>query len=624
MKYYYYGHCLVLFLMAQLSVAQKRSFTFSDTYPTNNVDSLRNWLKTHPQPTEERLKNLIRLNRTHFFSHPDRINRDSIEIRQLSQRLNHPVGKAINKFWVSSNFRKEYEAFTEFETLKDTSGMIYTLGELASANYSLSAVENGDKYAAQDYLMKAKQLLKARFNAHDYFILERSLLVNNVVKAGKNQKENLSSLHKALALSESNLQYQYMRIPIKSFIGSLHSLQEDYATSYAIYKELLTQLKPDQTHVNILFSQNLSGHCMKLGRYDEKLALCNKMIFLLHKYEKDSHHLFFSVYRALKEEMYRRGRYKEASLYGDSLFQAKNMVYAKERGKKLIEFQSENKQKQIAELTLQQTQIENRNRFILTLLGIAVLVALALTYLGWRLRQSNTRLNALVLLRDEFIRIIAHDLRRPLHAFYGLSDVFSKLLQRGDQQSIIKLSRSIDQSGLYIRQMLDNLMYWALSQKGSLTLNSTTFALRPHLEDLMSVYGAVAALKGVNLTLSCPADLTVHTDTNALNLILRNLIDNATQHTPAQGSVSVEVIPDTEPHKVHIRVSDTGKGMTDVQLQLVKEVLATPQRFQPKQENLGLGLIIVSTFAKQAKITISVESQEGKGTTFWVKLPKET
>lgn len=615
---------LLLMYVQPVGQATAQTFRFSDTYQTNNVDSLENWLKTHPQPTQERLKNLIRLNRTYPFTYPEKKNRDTTDIRQLAQRLNHPLGKSLAAVWVKSDFKNALQLLEDCEISKDTSGMIAALTRLVNINYTIAHRNKGDQYAAQDYLLRARQLLKARFDMHDFIAVESAAYYYQALKPGTNQDSLLQSYQNTLKYIESHPQCKYAWTAFKGYIAVIHYYRGEYAASYAINKEILTQLKPDQFYLTAVYTQNLINDCGSLNRYDEKLALCQKLSTLIRVFpQKNFPYNYQGLYNSFKNELSRRGRYQEAMLYADSMLSIKDTIYNIERNQKLIEFQAENKQKQIAELSLRQTQIENRNRFILTLLGIAVLVAAALTYLGVRLRQSNARLNALVQLRDEFIRIIAHDLRRPLHAFYGLSEVFSKLLQRGDQQSIIKLSRSIDQSGLYIRQMLDNLMYWALSQKGSLMPNFTTFALRPLLEDLLSVYGTVAALKGVNLTLTCPADLAVYTDSNALNLILRNLIDNATQHTPAQGSVSVELIPVTESNEVHILISDTGKGLTDTQLQLVREVLATPQRFQPKQDNLGLGLIIVSTFAKQAKISIGVESKEGNSTTFLLRLPKE-
>lgn len=620
MKYCFYFLCLGFFLLSTLSVAQKPSFSFSDTYPTNNVDSLEQWLKSHPKPTDERLKNLIRLKRTYFFEYPERKDRDTLEMRQLSQRLNQPVGKIIIKVWGSKAFKVHLQAFKDFEALKDTSGMIYTLSGLASSNYNINGLEQGDKYGAKDFLMKAKQLLKARFDAHDYFILERAMMLYQNSPTENDLAATLVSLRKALALSESNPQYQYIRLTIKALIGTTYSFREEYTASYATYKEILAQLKPDQINLTILLSLNLASDCDELGYYDEKLALCEKIAFLLRRYpENKTSYLSLGLYESFKNEMDRRGRYKEASAYGDSISVIKDIIYEKERKQKLIEFQSENKQKQIAELNRQQLETVNRNRLITFFLMVVLILAAAFGYLGWRLWQSNASLNALVQLRDEFIRIIAHDLRHPLHAFYGLSEVFSKLIQRGDQQTIVKLSQSIDQSGLSIRQMLDNLMYWALSQKGGVAINPTTFALQPQIEALVSVYGAVADIKKIQLIYDCPLNQMVHTDVNALDLILRNLIDNAIQHTP-NGKIYISAISSNDPLQAIIRIRDDGNGMTKAQLELVREVLANPKSFQPKQKNLGLGLIIVSTFARQSRIEIGVESLENEGTTFQLKV----
>lgn len=606
-----------LILVSFSSFAQR--FTFADTYPTNNVDSLENWLKTHPQPTEERLKNLIRLARTYIFIESAQKNHHISEITQLAQRFNNPSGKLIG----GRSIDDLQQALAGFEALRDTSGIINTLATMAGKNYGSTFLPKGDDYSAEEYLRRAKQLLKARFNAHDYFMVVTYGFFYQAGKANSDHEAILASSQEALRLCESQNKYQYAWLTTKSHIAIIHYYRQDYVASYTTNKEVLARLKPHQRLQKLVVTQNIANDCEFLGRYDERLALCQDIAKQIRIFPQNVRpYDYLNFYISFKEEMDRRGRYREASQYGDSIMMIQDTIYNMERKQKLIEFQAEHKQNQISELTLQQTQTENRNRFILTLLGIAVVVALALTYLGLRLRQSNVRLNALVQLRDEFIRIIAHDLRRPLHAFYGLSEVFGKLLQRGDQQAILTLSQSIDQSGLYIRQMLDNLLYWALAQKDKLAINMTTFELHPHLVTHQMLYKGVTAKQGIEIRLSCPPDLTVHTDVNALDLILRNLLDNAIQHTPPQGVVQLVASP-TPTGGVQIQIIDSGKGMNLTQLTLVREVLERPSCFQPKQQNLGLGLIIVGTFAKQLGINISVESQEGVGTTFWIKLPKE-
>ena len=623
MKRYFCTFLSIILCGAFFCSAQKTPFTFADAYPVTNIDSLDNLLKAHPQPTDERLKNLIRLYRIPYINKIPQSHYLG-EISQLSEHLKQPVGKIISDFWSSSDFEDKVQALKQFESLKDTSGIIYVLTKLVRSNYDMGLLGTGDQYAAESYLIRAKQLLKARFNVHDFFAVTNAEFVYHGAKENSNHEAVLQSLTKALRLCESAPEYRYAWMLFKGNIAVTHFYRKDYAASYAINKEILAHLQSSQLiGAKIMFTQNLANDCKFLKRYDERLALCKKISTLIRPYPKSViPNDYLNFYVAYKEEMDLRGHYREASQYGDSIVMIQDTIYNMERERKLIEFEAKNKQSQIAELTLQKRDTENRNRFIMTLLAIFVVVALALGYLGVRLRQANTRLNDLVQLRDEFIRIIAHDLRRPLHAFYGLSEVFSKLLQRGDQAAIVKLSQSIDQSGLYIRQMLDNLLYWALSQKGKLGLQSVTFVLQPQLEALVSVYSAVTLVKGVGLTYTCPPHLTIHTDLNAFNLILRNLIDNATQHTAATGTIHIEVQPATEPNEVQISISDDGKGMTEAQLHLIREVMTTPQRFQPKQHNLGLGLIIVSTFAQQAGIRMRVKSKQGQGTTFelYVKL----
>lgn len=603
-----------------LLYAQKSSFTFSDTYPTNNVDSLEKWLKTHLQPTEERLKNLIRLKRTYFFTYPERKDRDTLEMRQLSQRLNQPVGKIITAVWASKAFKVHLKAFKDFEALKDTSGMIYTLSGLASSNYNINALEMGDKYAANDFLKRAQQLLNARFDAHDYFILERALLLYQSSTSENNIEASLKSLRKALTLAESNPQYEYIRSIIKSYIGTTHSIQGNYSTAYAIYKEILAQLKPDQINMTILLSQNLANDCEKLGRYDEKLALCKKIAFLLRAYpENNTPYLSLGLYESLKEEMDRRGLYKEASLYGDSISIAKDIIYEKERNQKLIEFEAESKQKQIAELTLQQIQTENRNRLVLFGLVMALLVASALGYLGWKLRRANVRLENLTQARDQLFGIVAHDLRRPMFAFQDIKALVGFHLRQQDYNAIEKLSIALDESGVRLQQMLDNLVAWAMSQQESLPYQPSTIEVRERVQTVVDLYAGVNLLKNVRFEVNIPEDTTAYADPNAFDLVVRNLIDNSFKALSPEGNLTISA--QAEAAAVLLRFRDDAGGMPADKVAVIRRVFEAPAKAQVGQEGMGIGLITVARFVKRNHGSISIESQIGEGTTFWVRLP---
>ena len=545
-----------------------------------------------------------------------------LEMRQLSQHLNQPVGRIISTFWGSNDFKTNLQASKDFEALKDTSGMIYTLSGLASSNYTINALEKGDKYAAKDYLMKAQQLLKVRFDAHDYFILERALLVHQLSTDEKDLKASLASLRKALALSESNPQYKYIRMTIKTFIATVYSFQGDFATSYRINKEALMSLKPDEINNKILLSQNLADDCEELGYFDERLALCNKIAFLLRTYpENQTPILYLTLYESLKEEMDRRGRYKEASLYGDSIAEAKDIVYKNERKQKLIEFQAQNKQTQIAELTLQQIQTENRTRLILFWLFVAMLTLLILGYFGWRLRQANARLYNLTQVRDQFFGIVAHDLRRPMYAFQGIKALVGFHLRKQDYAAIEKLSVALDESGVRLQKMLDNLVAWAMSQQELLPYQPEALRVRERIQTIVDLYAGVNLLKNVRFEVNIAENLTAYVDPNAFDLVVRNLIDNSFKALPQAGNLVISAKAET--NAVLVEFKDDAGGMPANKVAVIQRVFDAPEKAQIGQDGMGMGLITVGRFVKRNHGRIGVESQVGTGTAFWVKLPKE-
>jgi signal transduction histidine kinase len=112
--------------------------------------------------------------------------------------------------------------------------------------------------------------------------------------------------------------------------------------------------------------------------------------------------------------------------------------------------------------------------------------------LTYSLRQANQKLEAaasevedLNKAREQFFGIIAHDLRRPLHAFEGLGKLINHYIASGDQAAITKISGAIDQSSFKIRQLLDNLLHWALSQKEEIPYQPEHIMLRPKLEEII-------------------------------------------------------------------------------------------------------------------------------------------
>ena len=119
--------------------------------------------------------------------------------------------------------------------------------------------------------------------------------------------------------------------------------------------------------------------------------------------------------------------------------------------------------------------------------------------------------------------------------------------------------------------------------------------------------------------------LQINTDSKLIRIILQNLISNAVRYTPKKGKVTIEIsLSDDKAHapKILISVSDTGYGIPKGQQRQVFTKLFRADNVKEKDvEGTGLGLYIVKSIVEQLGGAIRFESEENKGTTFYVTLP---
>ena len=196
----------------------------------------------------------------------------------------------------------------------------------------------------------------------------------------------------------------------------------------------------------------------------------------------------------------------------------------------------------------------------------------------------------------------------------------------------------------YIRELTDKineqndvLTHWIQLRQGELSLHIETFALQP-LFDLMARSKASFAMKGVDLSVQ-PTTAHVKADRVLTLFMLNTLADNACKFTPAGGHVSVSA--EETPQYIEISVSDTGEGMDTEQLAHVFErkiIVDQPQHAsastqsdaaRPRSSH-GFGLLncrgIIEKYRKVSQIfsvcLLSAESQKGRGSRFFFRLPK--
>jgi signal transduction histidine kinase len=137
-----------------------------------------------------------------------------------------------------------------------------------------------------------------------------------------------------------------------------------------------------------------------------------------------------------------------------------------------------------------------------------------------------------------------------------------------------------------------------------------------------STYAAEAAAKGVKLRLSAPEHpVRVMGDGSMLRQTLENLVSNAVKYTPAPGTVEFDVSVDGE--WAMLAVCDTGIGIPAAdQPRLFEEFFRASNARESESPGTGLGLALVAEAVKRHAGTIDVESVEGHGSRFTVRLPR--
>jgi PAS domain S-box-containing protein len=222
--------------------------------------------------------------------------------------------------------------------------------------------------------------------------------------------------------------------------------------------------------------------------------------------------------------------------------------------------------------------------------------------------------------KDKFFSIIAHDLKSPFNAIIGFSDLLEADFNNNDYTSFPLYIDSISKSSKNAFNLLETLLEWAMAQTGRIKFVPEKINLSSKIFENIELFESQAAKKNIQLKSNINRDLQVFCDKYMLSSILRNLIVNAIKFTPQYGNIFVSAIPKNTFIEVSIR--DSGVGILPEQLEklfIVEEKVSTYGT--EKETGTGLGLILCKEFIDQNGGQIWVESEVGKGSTFFFTLP---
>ncbi len=253
---------------------------------------------------------------------------------------------------------------------------------------------------------------------------------------------------------------------------------------------------------------------------------------------------------------------------------------------------------------------------------ITAIIPFMLAIIGgwWLTEQAVEPIEEVFKKQQQFTADASHELRGPLTAIQASIDLMRRHPERFNQKDIRKI-KAISNATEQMRGLVEDLLFLARTDKSSVESKTeyTPIFLNDILQRLVDLISSLAEEKKISLYYQESQQVRVMGNEEDLNRLFANLLYNAVNYTPAQGSIFVRLVQHNR--VVKVAVEDTGIGIAAQDLPQVFDRFWRADESRHYTGGTGLGLSIAKAITSAHRGKITVESQVGVGTCFEVSLP---
>ena len=409
------------------------------------------------------------------------------------------------------------------------------------------------------------------------------------------------------------------------------------------YKEILKdteQIKGDNIYITAI--KGIGKIFIKQGKIKEGLREYLKIYDVALK--KQSNQEIFSISGYLCDAYEQMGDFGNALKYHKVYYNLRDSMFNNKTDKHIqqlqFDYELQKKQSQIELLTKNKIIEQNKDiqhKIISISLIVSIILLIIILVLVYRSRQFEKRERAQLMLqfeeiknqtnklielnqfKDKIFSILSHDLRGPINNLTVSLQLLDEEVLTKEEFAIMKPEMTKKLASLNI--LLDNLLQWAQNsmKEGSLAQTEPNHVFEIANKNVNLLQDDAAA-KGIIIFNQIPEGVTALCKAGQIDIVLRNLINNAIKFTNPGGSIKLSA--KTVKDKVFISVTDTGIGMPHDKLGKLFSFSPGLSTYGTNGENgLGIGLLLCYEFIKASNGTISVTSEVNKGTVFTIELP---
>lgn len=414
------------------------------------------------------------------------------------------------------------------------------------------------------------------------------------------------------------------------------TLKKQFGKAEQLYKEALTVYERlNYTNAQSMVLQSMAENASESGNEKRAILFVHKALklssdqgfktemlnslqllstFFEHEKQYDSALYYLSAYNKLNKEIFNAEKQK-ISTELDKKYQSE----LKEQ--QIKDLEQSNRIKDLEAVTAQQWQYGLIIFLILAALVIAVL------YNRYQLKQrtakvldeKNVELEKLNGFKDRMFAVISHDLRNPINAFSTLMESLHQNVQHASKEELQEFLQSTLQSARDLQSLLNNLLEWALIQIGRLPFQPQAVPLTEVIRESNRHVELMADQKKIDIVDETNGEV-VFADKAMLTIVVRNLLSNAIKFSDEDSHINISTKHSNNALQIAIR--DQGVGMKPEEVsKLFKQEENTQSIGNSSEKGAGIGLLLSKELVEKNQGKIWVESELGKGSTFYIEVP---